>query len=88
MSTFNLVGFFARKTRSHVNGPVHEHPQEAVALITGISPAEAALHGGDHWEREADKRAVLYAKRTDKETKWMVDWQLVEVSEHQHKKVA
>lgn len=82
MSTFNLVGFFARKTRHYVDGPVKEHHPEAITLVSGITP-EMAAAGGSYWENLADQKAVQFARRTDLETKWMIDWQLVElVPEH------
>lgn len=80
MSThFNLVGFFARKTRKHINGPVTEHPQEAITLLSGITAQEAAQLSPEYFERHADEKAVAYAKYTPFEKKWMVDWQLVPV---------
>jgi hypothetical protein len=82
-TTFNLVGFFARKTRSRIGGPVTEHPQEAVTLQGGISLDTVNKHSPDQWEHYADVHAQQHSKYTPYEKKWMIDWQLVEVQSNE-----
>lgn len=88
MSTqFNLVGWFARHTRESIGGKIHEHREEAVTLIPGISVSLAAMPTSTpvYWEQQADLQAVKHAKYTPFEKKWLVRWELVPIECHEEK---
>lgn len=84
-TTFNLVGFFARQTRTHAHpgAKVTNHPQEAITLQSGIPAATVTKHSPDQWEHFADVHAAQYCKYTPYEKRWMIDWQLVEITSHE-----
>lgn len=82
-TTFNLVGWFERHTRREIGGKVTEHVPEAITLQSGIPSATVTKHTPDQWEHFADVHARQYAKYTLYEKKWMVDWQLVEITSNE-----
>lgn len=82
---FNLVGWFARRTRSRIDGPVTEHPQQAITLASHISADMASTMTPGYWENMADQHAVAHAKYSPYEKMWMVDWQLVPIENQEIK---